>query len=117
MEEGLKVDGRSIASYNETNSTLTLTHHFPLDGPAAKAIVDVQLVLSTREDGLFTRGNWVNVLGYISNNNEEKKTRSKKNTVKVEALTVWSVGPTFDLAKYERTVVEMIAMHKNGTKT
>ncbi|QGI64408.1 hypothetical protein CEK26_008362 [Fusarium fujikuroi] len=73
-------------------------------GCNATAVVDVSLLLESLTAEQTRVGEFVNVIGYIT---EQKMTRDKKQPyqeskqVCVQAIVLWSTGP-MDLQKYEK---------------
>jgi hypothetical protein len=92
-----------VTSYSTSAARLALGHLYPKDNTVT-ASVDVSLLLESLTDEKTRVGEYVNVIGYIT---EQKTTRHKKSPyqeskqVGVQAIVLWSTGP-MDLQKYER---------------
>jgi hypothetical protein len=95
----------SVTSYSTSSACLFLNHLYPRDSNAT-AVVDVSLLLESLTAEQTRVGEFVNVIGYIT---EQKITRDKKQPhqeskqVCVQAIVLWSTGP-MDLQKYEKLV-------------
>lgn len=93
----------SVTSYSTSSACLFLSHLYPRDSNAT-AVVDVSLLLESLTAEQTRVGEFVNVIGYIT---EQKMTRAKKQPyqeskqVCVQATVLWSTGP-MDLQKYEK---------------
>ncbi|KAM0552571.1 hypothetical protein ACHAPJ_007900 [Fusarium lateritium] len=91
-----------VTSYSTSSACLTLGHLYPKDSNVT-ASVDVSLLLETIKSEQTRIGEFVNVIGYIT---EMKDLRDKKapyqesKQVCVQAIVLWSTGP-MDLQKYE----------------
>ncbi|KAH7204303.1 CST complex subunit Ten1 [Fusarium oxysporum] len=92
-----------VTSYSTPSACLFLSHLYPRDSNAT-AVVDVSLLLESLTAEQTRVGEFVNVIGYIT---EQKMTRDKKQPyqeskqVCVQAIVLWSTGP-MDLQKYEK---------------
>jgi len=60
--------------------------------------VDISMLV---EDLRFTRGEWVNVIGYL----ERLSTSEGGTEWLVKGIMVWPVSPGFNLAQYEKVVL------------
>lgn len=93
----------SVISYSTSSACLSLAHLYPKDTNVA-ASVDVSLLLESLTAEQTRVGEFVNVIGYIT---EQKITRDTKppcqesKQVCVQAIVLWSTGP-MDLQKYEK---------------
>ncbi|KAG5742713.1 hypothetical protein H9Q69_014355 [Fusarium xylarioides] len=92
-----------VTSYSTSSACLFLSHLYPRDS-IATAVVDVSLLLESLTAEQTRVGEFVNVIGYIT---EQKMTCDKKQPsqeskqVCVQAIVLWSTGP-MDLEKYEK---------------
>ena len=93
----------SVTSYSTSSARLALAHLYP-KGNTVTASVDVSLLLESLTDEKTRVGEYVNVIGYIT---DQKTTRHKKQPyqeskqVGVQAIVIWSTGP-MDLQRYEK---------------
>ena len=78
-----------------------------------KALVDVNLLLSTLKSDETQIGAWVNVLGYVERKKHDSSSHGEA-AVRVQALLLWSSGP-FNLEGYERTLDRKIAEAPRST--
>jgi hypothetical protein len=76
-----------IRAYDHTTATLALTHP-PKISPRAEVNVSVPLPMLSM--GSLKDGQWVNVIGYIT----EAKTmdENQEDFARVDAITLWSAG-------------------------
>ncbi|CAF3516199.1 unnamed protein product [Fusarium graminearum] len=92
-----------VTSYSTSSARLTLGHLYPKDSTVT-ASVDVSLLLQSLTNEKTRVGEYVNVIGYVT---EQKTIRHKKppyqesKQVGVQAIVLWSTGP-MDLQKYEK---------------
>lgn len=94
----------SVTKYSTKTAILTLEHNYPPES-SLKVQVDVRLLVNSFTSNETRIGEWVNVMGYISD--AESKTRSsvsEKSGVHVQAIVLWSSGP-LDLGGYEKSLV------------
>ncbi|KAH7356604.1 CST complex subunit Ten1 [Rhexocercosporidium sp. MPI-PUGE-AT-0058] len=91
-----------VTNYSTKTAILTLEHNLP-PGNLLKALVDVNLLITTLNSNETQIGEWVNVMGYITGGEKWKIIGGEKVEVGVQALVLWSAGP-FDLARYERSL-------------
>ena len=95
----------SITGYSTKSAILTLEHNFP-PGNAIKALVDVELLLSTLKSNETQLGEWVNVIGYVRSQ-QQYRLRNFSDIVilhiSVQAIVLWSSGP-LKLDEYERSL-------------
>lgn len=66
------------------------------------ALVDIKIVRGRIKSTDTMRGAWVNVVGYIQ---QEQKQKEKGKGVRVQALMLWSAEGV-KLGEYERAVAE-----------
>jgi hypothetical protein len=83
-------------------ATLTLEHNHP-PGETLKALVNIDLVLSTVKSHETRIGEWVNVMGYIQADSTSKTPAANDSGVHIQALVLWSTD-SFDLQNYERSL-------------
>lgn len=83
-------------------ASLTLEHNYPA-GNNCHAVVDVGLLLETLKSTDVGVGEWVNVMGYITEPRAmaEKTPRSRKDEVVIQAIVLWSAG-SVRLDDYEK---------------
>ncbi|KAH7262135.1 CST complex subunit Ten1 [Fusarium tricinctum] len=92
-----------VISYSTSSACLSLAHLYPKDTNVTTS-VDVSLLLESLTAEQTRVGEFVNVIGYIT---EQKITRDTKppcqesQQVCVQAIVLWSTGP-MDLQKYEK---------------
>ncbi|CCD49828.1 hypothetical protein ACHAO1_001983 [Botrytis cinerea] len=93
-----------VISYNRSSAVLTLEHNFPV-GNGIKASVNVQLLLNSLTHHETRVGEWINVVGYISDTDEPQdiKTRKSGTAITIQAIALWSSGP-IQLDAYERSL-------------
>ncbi|KAH6854352.1 CST complex subunit Ten1 [Chaetomium sp. MPI-CAGE-AT-0009] len=95
-----------VTSYSPASGVLTLEHRLPEESHSVLALVDVTLVLESIGSEQTRVGEWVNVIGYITDAvplalNRELSRGSP--AVHTQAVLLWSAGP-FDIRKYEASV-------------
>lgn len=98
--ESLADAPRSVTSYSTKTASLVLEHDHPPSN-AAKAVVDIKLLVTTLKGSETRIGEWVNVMGYIQTQQQSAGQTSNSHSVQVQALVLWSSGP-FSLDRYER---------------
>ncbi|KAL1864287.1 hypothetical protein VTK73DRAFT_5978 [Phialemonium thermophilum] len=98
-----------VVSYSAASGILTLRHPDSPGGDNVSAHVDVELVLSRLAPEHTRRGQWVNVIGYVtlvpalSGSTKFSISSEEGQVVHVQALLLWSAGP-LDIQQYTRTV-------------
>jgi len=99
-----------VTNYSTTSGTLTLEHDFP-KGNMVRAIVDVGLLLNTLKANDTQVGEWVHVIGYVTD--EQRKTRNPMSTASssVQAIVLWSAGPV-KLHNYEKSLTDQAASQR-----
>ncbi|KAJ6443295.1 telomere capping, CST complex subunit domain-containing protein [Purpureocillium lavendulum] len=103
LHRGLDADGRcSVTAYSTASASLTLGHLYP-KGTNVAAAVDVRLVLGTLLSEMTRVGEWVNVIGYVTERRETPDSDSTADapSAPIQALAVWPTGP-LDIQRYER---------------
>ncbi|KAE9377894.1 hypothetical protein N431DRAFT_328477 [Stipitochalara longipes BDJ] len=95
-----------VTNYSTKTALLTLEHAHPSKNPV-KAMVDVNLLLSTLKSDETQVGTWVNVLGYVERKKQNLPNIDERE-VQIQALVLWSSGP-FNLEGYERSLDRKIA--------
>ncbi|KAL7937018.1 CST complex subunit Ten1 [Trichoderma chlorosporum] len=85
-----------VISYDTATACLSLGHMYP-PGTNEVVRVDLGLVLETIQSGATQVGQWVNVVGYI--------TEGIESLVQVQALLLWPTGP-LDIGRYEKSLQE-----------
>jgi hypothetical protein len=98
---------KSVTDYSQKEALLTLEHNHPASN-MYKALVDVNLLLSTLKSHETQIGEWVNVIGYIERFRKEDPPSINGHEVRVQALVLWSSGP-FNLEGYEKSLDRKIA--------
>ncbi|PMD27346.1 hypothetical protein NA56DRAFT_553551, partial [Hyaloscypha hepaticicola] len=91
-----------VTDYSQKEALLTLEHNHPASN-MYKALVDVNLLLSTLKSHETQIGEWVNVIGYIERFRREDPPSINGHEVRVQALVLWSSGP-FNLEGYEKSL-------------
>jgi hypothetical protein len=91
-------------SYSTATACLELGHLHP-PGSQVTASVDIRLVLELINPELTRVGEWVNVLGYKTAQEQPRRTELPDvacdgAVVRVQALHIWTTGP-LDLPRYE----------------
>ena len=100
----------SVSDYHVDTATLTLQHRYPASAAVAAA-VNIDLTLSTLKVTDTQVGEWVNIMGYITDGTQSKGVESRKEgndlglIVSVQAIILWSAG-SIKLGEYERTLDE-----------
>lgn len=95
-----------MASYSVTSGILTLEHRLPEDASPVLALVDVNLVLESLGSDQTRVGEWVNVIGYITDgapSADGKGSFHGSPRVHAQAVLLWSAGP-FDIRRYEASL-------------
>ncbi|KAK4122419.1 hypothetical protein N657DRAFT_575775 [Parathielavia appendiculata] len=95
-----------VVSYSPVSGVLTLEHRLPEQAHSTRALVDVKLVLENLGGGHTSVGEWVNVIGYITDIAplaDGKESDRGSPTVHTQAVLVWSTG-AFDIRRYERSL-------------
>ncbi|TVY83216.1 hypothetical protein LSUE1_G005011 [Lachnellula suecica] len=103
-----------VKNYVTKTGILTLEHNHP-QGQPLKALVNIDLILSTIKSHETRVGEWVNVMGYIhaDSQSNSKHPGANDSVVQVQALVLWSSGP-FDLQAYERSLDEQNSNRDSG---
>ncbi len=95
-----------MASYSPASGILTLEHRLPEETFSVLALVDVNLVLESLGSDQTRVGEWVNVIGYITDPAPlADGTGSNRGGPKVhaQAVLLWSAGPV-DVGRYETSL-------------
>ncbi|KAK2590766.1 hypothetical protein QQS21_011557 [Conoideocrella luteorostrata] len=90
-----------VTSYNTKTASLVLGHMYPKDTNVLVS-VDVGLLLETMQPEATRVGEWVNVIGYVTDR-VEKAGPSPGVDAYVQAVMVWPTGP-LDVKQYEESV-------------
>jgi len=95
-----------VASYSPVSGVLALEHRLADEALSVHALVDVALVLESLGTEQTRGGEWVNVIGYITDivpfadiKDESRGTP----TVHTQAVLLWSAG-AFDIRRYETSI-------------
>jgi hypothetical protein len=67
--------------------------------------VDVSLILESLGEKQTRVGEWVNLIGYITQSSTQVKSLRATGEVAVQALLLWSAGP-MNLQRYEQSLVK-----------
>ena len=109
----------SVDYYDRTSGTLALSHKSHVQGSCSLRIttvaqVNVELLLSTLGSSDTQVGEWINVIGYVENN--EVGARGFKNTeirsmscVRIKAIMLWSAG-AIRIAEYEKALRDRLSV-------
>jgi hypothetical protein len=103
-----------VTNYSTKTSTLTLEHNYPR-GSKIKAIVDVELLVNTLKSGDTQIGEWVNVIGYIQDSQQQKPSKHPNELhlgIRVQAIVLWSSGP-LKLDGYEKSLDQQRSDRQN----
>ncbi|KAK4104141.1 hypothetical protein N658DRAFT_419820 [Parathielavia hyrcaniae] len=95
-----------VVSYSLVSRVLTLEHRLPEQAHSTRALVDVKLVLESLGMEQTSVGEWVNVVGYLTDIAplaDGKESDRGSLAVHAQAVFVWSAGP-FDIRRYERSL-------------
>ncbi|KAK4113869.1 hypothetical protein N656DRAFT_706956 [Canariomyces notabilis] len=95
-----------VSSYSPVHAILTLEHRLSGDACSVLALVDVNLILERIGANQTRTGEWVNVIGYITDiapMNDGKRAKGGNSKIQVQALLLWSAGP-LDVQKYTASV-------------
>lgn len=95
-----------MESYSPISGTLTLEHRLPEETHPALALVDVKLVLESMGSDQTRKGEWVNVIGYITEIiplADDGGPSDGRPRLHAQAYLIWSAGPV-DIQKYELSV-------------
>jgi hypothetical protein len=87
---------------------LLLQHDHP-QGNSVTASVDVTLVLRTIGANETRIGEWLNIIGYVQKQLDERKINDEGKFVAVQALLVWSAG-SLNVKAYEESLDRQIAL-------
>lgn len=103
---------------------MTLQHAYPSPGPHLPTVyVDIHLPLSTLKPTDTQFGEWVNVIGYVTEGSPPPGSSGgdKRNAPKgkermaasVQAIMLWSAG-AIDVGEYERVLEDRLEAEKRG---
>ncbi|KAK3308972.1 CST complex subunit Ten1 [Chaetomium strumarium] len=95
-----------VRSYSPASGVLTLEHRLPEETCSVLAMVDVNLVLESLGPDQTRIGEWVNVIGYITDIPplaDGKEPNQQRSTVHAQAIVLWSAGPV-DVRRYETSI-------------
>ncbi|KAK4242554.1 CST complex subunit Ten1 [Achaetomium macrosporum] len=95
-----------VNSYSPASGVLTLEHRLPEETCSVLALVDVNLILESLGSDQTRIGEWVNVIGYITDVPplaDGKDPSQRRPTVHAQAILLWSAGPV-DVRRYETSV-------------
>ncbi|KAL2137793.1 hypothetical protein VTI28DRAFT_8252 [Corynascus sepedonium] len=100
-----------VTSYSTASGVLTLEHRLPEETRSVQALVDVNLVLESLGSEQTRVGEWVNVIGYITDIalsiNGGKESAPPTPIVHAQAVLLWSAG-AFDIRKYEASLKALL---------
>ncbi|KAK3299139.1 CST complex subunit Ten1 [Chaetomium fimeti] len=95
-----------VTSYSPESGLLALEHRLPEDTHSVLTFVDVKLVLESLGSEQTRVGEWVNVIGYITDTapiTSSGELSRGSLAVHTQAVLLWSAGP-FDIRRYETSV-------------
>ncbi|KAK3898579.1 CST complex subunit Ten1 [Staphylotrichum tortipilum] len=95
-----------VESYSPMSGILTLEHRLPDETHPALALVDVKLVLESMRSDQTRKGEWVNVIGYITEIPplaDDGGLSHGGPRIHAQAVLLWSAGPV-DIQRYELSV-------------
>ncbi|KAB8301066.1 hypothetical protein EYC80_002985 [Monilinia laxa] len=94
-----------VTGYDKKSSILTLEHNFPVDN-GIKASVNVQLLLNILKSHETRIGEWVNIVGYIVDEDRQQGTKNRvpMTEISIQAIVLWSSG-AIQLDAYERSLM------------
>jgi hypothetical protein len=95
-----------------------LEHRLPDETHSVVALVDVKLVLESLGSEQTRVGEWVNVLGYVTDASplaDGKESSYGSPTVHTQAILLWSAG-SFDIRKYEASVIALARASSAGCR-
>ncbi|KAK4139867.1 CST complex subunit Ten1 [Dichotomopilus funicola] len=98
-----------VVSYSTVSGVLALEHRIPGESHSVTAQVDVNMVLQSLGSEQIRTGEWVNVIGYITEiapSTDDGERDSRRTTVQAQAVLLWSAGP-FDLRRYEASIMAL----------
>jgi hypothetical protein len=104
----------SLVTYDGQRGQILLEHAYPKTAASIPQIwVDVNLMLSTASNSIFTTGSWVNVIGYTQQaglkSTRHTSTQLAQNSgyqlSSLQAILVWDAG-AIKLDDYEAIVRE-----------
>lgn len=93
----------SVEEYDIKTDELLLQHKYPPQGPKVTASVNISLVRENIKSSVLQSGAWVNVVGYVQNENPLTKTPRGDVTVQIQAIMLWDTV-ALNLAEYEKAV-------------
>jgi hypothetical protein len=100
----LMVSHTSVINYSTKTAILTLAHNFP-EGSQRKAEVDVRLLLETLTSTDTRIGEWVNIIGYITEPMPTSLTARNPYHASIQAIVLWSAG-SIKLDDYEKILAQ-----------
>ncbi|KAL2190921.1 hypothetical protein L209DRAFT_760719 [Thermothelomyces heterothallicus CBS 203.75] len=96
-----------VTSYIPASGVLALEHRLPEEARSVHALVDVNLVLESLGPEQTRVGEWVNVIGYITDiaplADRGNESAPGTQIVHAQAVLLWSAGP-FDIRRYEASL-------------
>ena len=112
----------SVTAYKTATGTLTLQHAYPSPRPhLPTAYVDILLPLSTVKPTDTQFGEWVNVIGYVTegssppgSNGGDDGTAPKAGervAARVQAIVLWSAGAV-NIGEYEKVLEDRLEVEK-----
>ena len=105
-------------SYSPASGVLALEHRLPEETHSVVALVDVNMVLESLGSEQTRVGEWVNVIGYVTDAAplaDGKESSHGSPTVHTQAILLWSAGP-FDIRKYEASVTALSQANAAGCR-
>ncbi|KAI9769230.1 MAG: hypothetical protein M1840_004359 [Geoglossum simile] len=114
--------GKNVTAYKAATGILTLQHAYPSSRPhVPTAYVDILLLLSTVEPTDTQFGEWVNVIGYVTEGSSppDSSGGEKRNSLRaeehlaarVQAIVLWSAG-ALDVGEYEKVLEDRLEAEK-----
>ena len=95
-----------MTSYSLATGILTLEHRLPAETISVFALVDVNLVLESLGSDQTRVGEWLNVIGYITDPAPLADSTGSNHggpRVHAQAVLLWSAGPV-DVGRYETSL-------------
>lgn len=95
--------------YDSTTGHLLVEHAYPANARRVpRASVDANLVLESTKRELFSKGPWINVIGYVQHNSEALRSerpgvRGQRTITGVRAVLIWDAGAV-RIEEYERAM-------------
>lgn len=97
----------SVISYIPASGILALEHRLSGETRSVHALVDVNLVLESLGPKQTRVGEWVNVIGYITDiaplSDSGNKSIQAAQVVHTQAILLWSAGPC-EIGRYETSL-------------